>query len=754
MPNYDFKSLSDYEFELLSRDVLQKREGIQFESFARGRDKGIDLRSTRSLDYSIIAQCKHYAESRFAQLKSNLINIEKPKIEKLAPERYILVTSLALTPTNVDELVKLLSPYVLNSTDIVHRETLNNLLSQFPEIEKNHFKLWLTSVPVLEKILHSEELNYTEMVLEGISERLKKLVHTKAFDRAIEILEQLRYCLITGSPGIGKTTLAELLLFKYIDEGFQPIVIGRSIDQAIKMYKPDIKQIFYYDDFLGAIGATGQFETKEDERLIQFIKRVSKHESKRLILTTRPHILRHAQDLSDAIYSSTEMKKEMMLSLGDYSRFDRAKILYNHLYFSKMPKEYLTAILRKSAYKRIIDHSRYNPRIIEAMTELLSEQQIESDDYLTEFISNLNEPARLWRRMYDKQLKFSEQNLLLTLFSMASPVTTTDLEKAFGRFHMANSNRLGRSMNTHDFASSIKILDGNLLKTTRYAEKLAVDFANPSIKDLINSVLEEDKLLKECLFSNCEFFSQAIALLLLYERSRLARKTERTGEIELLISQLPSLFVKEDALWAKGWKNNTHQLIDIATPERQFMNALPFISSKHKSILESLFSIIKIRILNGSCFKSDAIGIFRILESKNVVPDTTEEFARLKKHVALVGCTDIKHFDFAVTFIDANPTLVSTEEVEILTNQFSDYVNTVDFKNEDDIDELENIECLFNSVGTILNVKIETALEMLSERLQELRDTIEPDHDYYDYRDQAADTDESAIDEMFDTLRE
>jgi len=44
MPDYDFKSLSPYDFQNLVRDLLQKELDVTLECFTMGRDNGIDLR--------------------------------------------------------------------------------------------------------------------------------------------------------------------------------------------------------------------------------------------------------------------------------------------------------------------------------------------------------------------------------------------------------------------------------------------------------------------------------------------------------------------------------------------------------------------------------------------------------------------------------------------------------------------------------------------------------------------------------------
>ena len=64
MSDYDFRSLSPHDFELLCRDILQKPLGVQLESFTAVRDCGIDFRY-RWGDANLIVQCKHYAASGY-----------------------------------------------------------------------------------------------------------------------------------------------------------------------------------------------------------------------------------------------------------------------------------------------------------------------------------------------------------------------------------------------------------------------------------------------------------------------------------------------------------------------------------------------------------------------------------------------------------------------------------------------------------------------------------------------------------------
>ncbi len=162
MPRYDFKSLSSQDFEELVRDLLQAEWNVALEAFKTGRDSGIDLRYAPSDDGATIIQCKHYASLGFNKLLANLRDNERPKVERLNPKRYIVVTSVGLTPANKDEVVNALAPFVLNAHDVLGADDLEGLLSRHPGVERVNFKLWLTSTGVLERVLHNAELCQTD----------------------------------------------------------------------------------------------------------------------------------------------------------------------------------------------------------------------------------------------------------------------------------------------------------------------------------------------------------------------------------------------------------------------------------------------------------------------------------------------------------------------------------------------------------------------------------------------------------------
>jgi hypothetical protein len=367
MPDYDFRSLSSNDFQNLCRDLVQEERGVRFESFAPTLDRGIDARFR-----STILQVKHYANSDLAALLRTIERDELPKIRKVRPVRYILATSLSLTVPGKEKLLAVLTPYCRSAEDILGREDLNNLLGKYPAVERRNVKLWLTSTEVLRRVLHAGIWDDTTLTVERVRRKTSQFVPNASLARALDILEQHHYCIIAGIQGIGKTTLAEILMLEYLDHrDFDVFRISESLSELKTVRDPDQKQLFYFDDFLGKT-TLDKLERNEDQRLIEFMEDVNRNPNWRFLMTTREYILSKARMRYEALANPGVELKKCIIDLRDYTRKVRAEILYNHLYFSDLSDDHKHVLLQKAAYKAIIDHKNYSPRIIEHITKRAS----------------------------------------------------------------------------------------------------------------------------------------------------------------------------------------------------------------------------------------------------------------------------------------------------------------------------------------------------------------------------------------------
>jgi len=112
-----------------------------------------------------------------------------------------------------------------------------------------------------------------------------------AYRKAHEMPKKYNCCIISGIPGIGKTTSAEILSIYYLDQGYQIIKMGSDIQEALQAYHPILKQAFVYDDFLGSIGLEMKENKNEGKDLLKFPDFISKRKGKKAILATRKYIL-------------------------------------------------------------------------------------------------------------------------------------------------------------------------------------------------------------------------------------------------------------------------------------------------------------------------------------------------------------------------------------------------------------------------------------------------------------------------------
>ena len=505
MPDYSFETLSPIDFEHLARDLIQAELKIRLESFKSGKDGGIDFRYSPNENNILIVQVKHYVNTGLKGLINKIRKDEKPKVDKLKPTKYLLITSLPLSPADKDEIKTILSPHVKLTGDIYGKDDLNNLLEKHKDIERNNFKLWLSSIPILEEVLHSRITNQNKFALESIHSKARIYVMNDSFKKAQEILKQYNYVVIAGIPGIGKSTLAQMLVLNYIKHGFEFINISNDIEDAYST--PDYAQskIYLYDDFLGQTSLTEKLHKKEDSRLFHFISRLRDLKSAKLILTTREYILRQAQQNYELLDNPLFDTPQCIIDLSLYTRKIRAEILYNHMFFSKLSSEYTVEIIRQRTYLKIIDHPNYSPRVIEYMTDPMWIKDCLPSNYPDLFLKNLREPFLIWEKAFDSQISEIAQDTLLILGTLPREVFLDDLKYAVIVFFEAKK----KNITDKEFENCISELEGNFVKTNQVNKnELIIEFHNPSIQDFIETYVSKNSKLYATLAKNAIFFEQ------------------------------------------------------------------------------------------------------------------------------------------------------------------------------------------------------------------------------------------------------
>jgi hypothetical protein len=511
VPDYDFRVLSPIDFELLAQALLQKELRLRLEGFKSGADQGVDLRYARNVRHDLVVQCKHYAGSNFAALRRSVIR-EVPKLRQLAPSRYMVVTSLPLSFSNKEKLRQICAPFISRTADIFGREDLNNLLARHKSVERQTFKLWFSSVNIFEEILEKKVKHVSRDALEAIQEKAKYFVQNPSFEKALRILNKRNVCIIAGIPGIGKTTLAEMLLLHYVELGYELVKIESDISEARALDHATVRRVFYYDDFLGQASLSEKLNKNEDQKLLDFLGAIRRSSVSKMILTTREYILNQTKLRYEKMDRARFDIETCVVDLQQYTRLIRAQILFNHLYFSQISSTYKKAIVRDERYLTIVDHENYSPRIIQLMTDPTWLAKVKPGKYVSAFLTNLDDPHEIWRHAFEQQLTDGARVLLCMLATLPRQTYLDDVRPAFRFLHATYAAKYQCDTRPNDLRRVLKELDGNFVQFDREDGRTTVAFHNPSIRDFIQNYLLQNEEEVVLLLHGTKFFEQLMWL--------------------------------------------------------------------------------------------------------------------------------------------------------------------------------------------------------------------------------------------------
>ncbi len=497
---YNLDVLNDKEFEDLCKDLFDVYYSVDFQIFKAGKDGGKDLVFADKVENEIVVQCKHYINSTYSDLLNTFKKSELANLKGMIPppSRYVIATTLALSAGNTTELKTVLSPYIRSTSDVFGRKRIENLITKNPEVEKKFFKLWLTSTNVMQNILHHASIYNSEFHKAKIIANARIYVPTQNFNKALKKLAEHKFLVISGAPGVGKTTLAFMLICERLAERYHLVYCdGRIADvEHLLSDDPEKKQIFFIDDFLGANLYDLRNPKNPENKLISFIHKFQSAKNKHLVLTSRTTILNQAHSDYEHLKNSGLVKlSQYELKLQQYSPLAKAKILYNHLFFNNVKIEFLQSFFDKEVYSSIIQHRNYFPRLIQFITD---ESKFEGSkfrsvrDYV---LDKLEHPDEIWEYAYEKQLEDEDRFLLICLFSLGGNQISADhLSVAFeSRYrYEIKYNNIRRQPKAFQNASK-KVLNGfvNLAQNPNTGQNLYT-FFNPSIIDFLLNYLREN----------------------------------------------------------------------------------------------------------------------------------------------------------------------------------------------------------------------------------------------------------------------
>lgn len=484
---YNLYNLSSEEFEKLSMDILSIYLEKEFRTFSAGRDGGIDIKQT-SGDNSIIGQCKRY-ENQTSLM--NHIAKEIPKIVTKNPQEYYLFIACPLSEANHTKIFNMFSQFMTNQENIFDGNRICSLLSEenYSKVLEKNFKLWATTKTILNSLYNNESYIDSATLVNKIKEHQKFYVETNSYIEVVKSLYKNNIVLIKGGPGVGKSTISEMVVLNMLSKYKDLKLIYSSygnISSIKNIISRDVnaKELIYIDDFLGQIYL--DLKNEKVSNLNALIEYIKLNKNKYLLLNSRITILNEACNKYPSFDKKIEKMNIHQIEVKNLSRLEKAKILYNHLYFSKIPFEYKKEILDNQRYMKIIDHKNYNPRIIEHITNRYSKEK-SGLEYIKFIVSALNNPKQIWEEPYNTRLENIDKIFLLTLYGIGTNGVREEIHKS--AFNEIIQNMFPEYTTKDHYDECSKRLVDEFIQFTidDYRRSKIVKVINPSINDVLKS---------------------------------------------------------------------------------------------------------------------------------------------------------------------------------------------------------------------------------------------------------------------------
>ncbi|MGL5434571.1 MAG: restriction endonuclease [Lachnospiraceae bacterium] len=492
----NYANLNDVEFEYLCQDIMSHKLGVNLRRFAAGKDGGIDLTDS-TVNPQHIVQVKHYVNTDISGLLRSLRK-EIKKVKALNPVQYYICCSKQLSPPNISEIYTMFSDYMETEENIITLTEIEDFLTDSTNIGvlRKHYKLWISSMDILRDLHNTDIFIDCDSLVSNIQKEEKYFVQTIAYNQALKCLSKNKTLFLTGDPGVGKTVTSKMLILNFAAIGYRVRYTTDVTDlAALKrslIQDRDAKEVILLDDCFGQ--AYFEMKSTQGTELLSLIRFVNASKNKCLILNSRITIYQEARKRTPELVKSFENEeyKVQIINMSAISELEKAKILYNHMYFSTVNEIYFQAVKSNKNYLKIIRHKNYNPRIIEFISNPNRYSNIPPNQYYKFVKQSLDTPHQVWDNEYEDRIQAVDRCLLITLYSLTNTTVSYELVKAC--FVKRICNECGIDTTVNQFERSLARLQESFIRIVDEKGVRKLSMINPSVNDYLKARLENNPL--------------------------------------------------------------------------------------------------------------------------------------------------------------------------------------------------------------------------------------------------------------------
>lgn len=306
-------------------------------------------------------------------------------------------------------------------------------------------------------------------------------VETNVYKNALRMIDDKHVLIINGNAGTGKTITSYKVLFDYLEKGYTYL---DNIQSLSEHRDSGNKYILLVDD---AITSTDVVDADHKKIQENFSVVDIANDNLKIILNSRTNIISNYSTLNSRFYLGKY--KKYFVSSEKLTELEKFNIFVRHIENSYDKESLLTLfesgllsnILSIQPIYKIINHHKYNPRIIEHFNKRIPgdfrNDEFSSDSNLAKnIIDALDNPDFIYNEQYNK-LGNLDKEIMKYIAIMSGEATLDQINE-----HFKNALRI-------EIKNSLFNLDECFLLQSEFGEKIVYKFFNPSIKDFCNNIL-------------------------------------------------------------------------------------------------------------------------------------------------------------------------------------------------------------------------------------------------------------------------